>query len=166
MTQPTPNYDLVRVRGTYRNPDGSNAVGSVRFLPTVVVRDVVTNIIVVPGKPLIFDLVNGELDRFIPATDDPDLTPTGWVYKVHEKVPGGRKFDMEAPIATNPGGIFMASVPPAISILSNSSYVSLDELNGMIVGYFNEHPWIVVLEPGDPDPTDLEDGVLVVRLLA
>lgn len=103
-------WDLVNITGTYIGRDGVPCVGSVILSsPQLVLRSGT----IVPAADIVFDLVNGVFSGQIPATDDPNAAPTGWVYTVTENVPGGRQgFQIVAP-HTSPG-IDLSTVVPVI----------------------------------------------------
>lgn len=74
----------VSVHGQIIDPDTSlPAVGSVTFKTLTDLRDTVANIIYQPGiYTATLDLA-GEFTLILPATDSPDVTPTGWLYQVY-----------------------------------------------------------------------------------
>ncbi len=124
--------DLIRVQGKYLKLTGGPAGGTVSFDSSIVVVDSVNNEIIFP-IPLVVPLDgNGEFSIDIPATNDPDLLPSGWVYVVRENInnsPIIREFNMEVPFATpvdpitNIRTLNMADVVPAQSVEIVSSYV-------------------------------------------
>lgn len=74
------------VTGSYVGFDGEPALGEVHFYPTVSELRSASGVTILRStEPLVAVLVNGELSISVPATDDPDLTPTGWGYKVVER---------------------------------------------------------------------------------
>lgn len=91
------NLDLIRVHARFVRLDGVPAQGSVTFTPSTILIDHATNEIVGPVA------ITGTLDFdgrltgpdnqpgiLLPATDDPDLEPQGWTYKVDENITGVR----------------------------------------------------------------------------
>lgn len=108
MTYPT-GWDLVNVTGTYVARDGVPCAGSVTFSsPQLVLRSGT----IVPAADIVFTLnASGSFAGQIPATDDPNANPSGWVYTVSENVPGGRQgYQIVAP-HTSPG-IDLSTVIP------------------------------------------------------
>lgn len=74
------------VTGSYVGFDGEPARGEVHFYPTVSQLMTESGVSVLRStEPLVGELVDGELSISVPATDDPDLTPAGWGYRVVEK---------------------------------------------------------------------------------
>jgi len=73
----------VTLHGEILDPSsGDPAVGSVQFIILHELRDVVDNIIYSPTTyTATLDLL-GEFTIVLPATDNPDITPVDWVYKV------------------------------------------------------------------------------------
>lgn len=94
------NYQRVWVRGTFIDLGGNPKTGAVTFAPAPsVLLDLVPKLIIsgrVFTAPL--DSVTGSFAVALPATDDPDITPTAWTYRVTE--PTGRSYDISVPLAT------------------------------------------------------------------
>jgi hypothetical protein len=102
-------WDLVTVTGTYIGKNGVPCAGSVTFSsPQLVLRSGT----VVPAADIVFDLnSSGAFSGQVPATDDPNAQPTGWLYTVTENVPGGRQGLLIAAPNASPG-IDMSTVVP------------------------------------------------------
>lgn len=88
MTLPE-SWALVPVTARYAYLDGSTPVGSVRFDSARVV--IVGDVVVVPRRIVARLDAEGCIALDLPATNDPDLSATGWEYTVTEFFPGGRK---------------------------------------------------------------------------
>ena len=126
-------WDLVNITGTYIGRNGVPCVGSVTLSsPQLVLRSGT----IVPAADIVFDLVNGVFSGQIPATDDPNAQPSGWVYTVTENVPGGRQgYQIVAP-HTSPG-IDLSTVVPVTMPMPPTfgfPYVTLSQLAGTVVG--------------------------------
>lgn len=82
-------WDLVNITGTYIGKNGVPCVGSVTLSsPQLLLRSGT----IVPAADITFTLnSSGSFTGQIPATDDPNAQPSGWVYTVTEDVPGGRQ---------------------------------------------------------------------------
>lgn len=84
------NVSTVTVTGRWGPSSGATTVptGRVTFVPNVQLKDSGTGLILVP------DSVTGVLDNtgaisvVLMATDDPDLSPSGWQYTITEAVSG------------------------------------------------------------------------------
>lgn len=131
-------WDLVNITGTYIARDGTPCTGSVTLSsPQLVLRSGT----IVPAADIIFDLVNGTFSGQIPATDDPNAQPSGWVYTVTENVPGGRQgYQIVAP-HTSPG-IDLSTVIPVLMPMPPTfgfPYVTLSQLaapgGSALIGY-------------------------------
>ena len=114
------SWGTVRVYGTYTLRTGDPAAGSVIFhSPQVVVVDGVT---VVP-RNIICELdSDGFFEYDLPATDDADIAPDGWVYTVRERFDGGGgrpAYEISVPLAG--GDINLATVAPAIAVDEKST---------------------------------------------
>lgn len=126
-------WDLVNVTGNYVGKNGVPCVGSVTFSsPQLVLRSGT----IVPAADIVFTLVNGSFSGQIPATDDPNANPVGWVYTVTENVPGGRQgYQIVAPHAS--AGIDLSTVVPVTMPMPPTfgfPYVTLAQLAGTVVG--------------------------------
>ena len=133
-------WDLVNVTGTYIGKNGVPCVGSVTFSsPQLVLRSGT----IVPAADIVFNLVNGTFSGQIPATDDPNANPVGWVYTVTENVPGGRQgYQIVAPHASS--GIDLSTVVPVTMPMPPTfgfPYVTLSQLaapgGSSLIGYQN-----------------------------
>src|SRR5918993_5252108 len=75
------------------------AVGTVTFHLPYPLRDSPDNVIVGPKK-IPVTLVNGEFTTELPCTDDPDISPINWAYKVVISTDIWKtSFDIQIPIA-------------------------------------------------------------------
>lgn len=82
----------VSVHGEILDLDGlTPAVGTVTFKTLTELRDTVANIVYEPATWVETLDVNGEFTVSLPATDSPDVTPTGWLYQVHISTTTWRK---------------------------------------------------------------------------
>lgn len=108
------DYGKVTVTGRYVYLDGTPVQGSVKFTGKVVATSAATDTIIVPATVVANLDENGEISVDLPATDDPDIAPGGWTYKVTETFPkgGGRTFEMDVPIAAAGLGIDLSDVAP------------------------------------------------------
>lgn len=108
-----PEYNTVEVRGGYVYLDGAPAEGSVNFTGKAIAVAAASHTVIVPTT-LSVNLVNGAFSIQLPATDDADVQPNGWTYKVEETFSrgGGRTFEMEVPLASATDGIDISSVAP------------------------------------------------------
>lgn len=77
------------VTGTFTDRAGNACVGRITFSSRQVV--VIDGVVVIP-KSIATPLVNGSIPVgfTLPATNDPDLSLTGWAYTVKEAFPSGR----------------------------------------------------------------------------
>ncbi len=106
------HLDLVTVTGQVLTLDGQPAVGKITFDTAVQLVDTTTGQAIFP-LPLTVRLDgSGTFTIDLPATDDPDLAPTGWTYQVTVDVTGSkrRQFPLEIPVATaGPLELFLAA---------------------------------------------------------
>lgn len=74
---------MVNLHGEILDGDGvTPAVGTVRFQIIQELRDTVANIIYAPTEYLATLDLNGEFTISLPTTDNPDVTPLDWTYRV------------------------------------------------------------------------------------
>lgn len=125
------DYNVIQVRGKYVYLDGSGASGSVKFTGKTVTVSTANDTIIVPTT-ITVNLVAGAFTVNLPATDDPDITPTGWTYEVTEMLSGGggRTYDIAVPISALSTGIDLSDVAPAVpSSGDTTTYVTLTAFN-------------------------------------
>lgn len=120
---------------------GSPARGYVRFTPSTSLTDADTGEVVVPAS---FDAMldsDGVLDIDLPATDDPDLEPTGWTYKVTEKINGRkfREYHIEIPVAGGDVDLVDAVPPGTASAGDAASYARTSAVDAAIEGRQRRH---------------------------
>lgn len=98
------NFTRVTVTGTYVDLEGSPLSGKITFTPSppaLLNPDVPVTI---KAIVLSANLDNaGSFSLALPATDDPDIAPVKWTYRVVD--PAGQQYDLEVP-AGSPGGTF------------------------------------------------------------
>lgn len=116
------NWTIVPVSGQYLYVDGTPAQGQILFsAPSVVLADGSA----IFSKPLIGVLsANGQLSINLPATNDPDTSPTGWAYQVTEMIVGqipNRSYFVQ--IDYQAGSIDLPSLAPVVSF--NEMYPSI-----------------------------------------
>lgn len=108
------SYNRVPVRGRFVDLKGDPVAGSLSFTPTVGSMLVPGEKVTVIGTPLLVWLVDGQFETHIPATNDPDVIPTGFLYLVQEKFNGvqGRTYQIAVPLEGIDGGLDLSVVVP------------------------------------------------------
>lgn len=94
------DFATTRVFGTFVNPNGTAAKGTVTFVPNLTkpLRSASTSTMVVPTALQVTLDAAGLLDADVPSTNDPDITPTGWTYHVVVRLTSlEREFDLSVP---------------------------------------------------------------------
>lgn len=108
-----PAIPTVVVTGTYRGPDGRGLSGTVTFSGPGLLTFHASDLFI--AGPVVARLdENGYFSVRLPATDAPDMNPTGWAYTVKENltgVTGSRTFPMMLPKGTGP--IDLADIAPS-----------------------------------------------------
>src|SRR5688572_10684880 len=103
----------VTVHGEILDLDNATpAVGTVTFKTLTELRDTVDNVIYEPATWVETLDVNGEFTIVLPATDSPDITPTGWNYQVSISTTGWRRtFYFSLPTTLAPAVEFADLIP-------------------------------------------------------
>ncbi|QAX93274.1 tail fiber protein [Streptomyces phage Vash] len=122
MTALPNEIPTVRVTGTYRGPDGRALKGTVTFTGPSLLTFPESNLFL--AGPVVATLdesgqiidADGNVGVHLPATDSPDMNPTGWTWTVKENltgVVGARTYSMVLPKDTLDNVIDLADVAPA-----------------------------------------------------
>lgn len=102
---------LVEVRGDFSVPSGPPSTGTVEFYPRV--SSIQSNTEIISAGVTLAELDdNGMFSVFMQATDAPGFLPTGWTYRVIEKIDGRlwRVYDIAVPSASQGTGIDLVTV--------------------------------------------------------
>ncbi len=111
------NFNTGHVRGAYVDLAGKPIVGSVIFTAKASrLVDPSEQLIILP-VPLEVPLVNGALSKDLPATDDPDIIPTGFTYQVTEKFVGGLTYSIELPAGASVDLSSVVKVSPSGGVI-------------------------------------------------
>ncbi|MDX3027492.1 hypothetical protein [Streptomyces scabiei] len=107
-----PGLSTVTVTGTYKHPDGTPYTGRLVFRPEPDILTSATRGVLVLGDVEVALDNNGAFTVDLLATDDPDVTPTGWTYTVFERWHDaiGRNYPISLPAAAP--GVDLASIAP------------------------------------------------------
>lgn len=109
MTNPTSGWDPVPVTGKWLNIDQSPKSGKIRF--TLTARVIMTDgtAIYPRGGTITATLgaETGSIATAFPASDDPNIAPTGWKVKVEEQLTdgSGQTYYIEPKLADLPDGV-------------------------------------------------------------
>ena len=105
----------VTVAGTYVDFAGDPRVGTVTFTPPAWLQAVASNMTVVPSSIVATLDADGSFSVSVPASDDPDLTPT-FTYTVVESFKGdqARSYSIDVPYDTA-GVLYLPDVSPVAS---------------------------------------------------
>lgn len=105
----------IAVQGEILDLDNSTpAVGTVTFRTLTELRDTAANVVYEPATYTATLDGLGQFSLDLPATDSPDVTPSGWLYQVHISTTTWRStFYISLPATLAPSVDF-ADLPPAI----------------------------------------------------
>lgn len=110
----------VTVTGSFRKPDGSAASGKVMFTPSA--RLVTTNDDLVVPDPVVATLDgSGDVSVSLPATDDVDVSPSGWTWLVEERIEN-QKRSYSMVLASSPSTVDLADVAPVDPVSPTTTY--------------------------------------------
>ena len=163
MPGPTPNFDVVSVHGKYVGADGTMPSGSVVFEidPTRLV-DAAALTTIVPF-PIRVELINGEFTADIPATDDPDIAPDGFTWRVTEDFFGGQIYHIEVPVALAGTGLDIADVVPADVSSGTATGITRAEFDALQDQVDTLGGKMVAVPTGTGDFSTQPDGTLWVE---
>ena len=96
-----PGLSTVTVTGTYKHPNGTPFTGKLTFRPEPVILTSGTYGTLILGTVEAVLDTNGAFTIALLATDDPDVSPVGWTYRVTERWRDavGRSYPMSLPQA-------------------------------------------------------------------
>lgn len=124
MTLPG-NITTIRVTGQFLSPTGTPIQGTVAFVPSVDLTDTGAAVLIPSGRVTVTLDTNGAFSVVLPATDDPDLQPTGWTYTVLERVADlGRSYSISLPSALAPT-VDLSTLAPVASVVPVLNPVTL-----------------------------------------
>lgn len=96
-----------------------------------------TPTLVLGEKPIIKSVVGGACTIAVPATDDPDVVPNGFTYRIVEKINGrpDKEYYIEVPLAEAPS-IDLATIAPVAESLGQPvtlvTYAALEAITGEV----------------------------------
>ncbi|GAP46889.1 polysaccharide deacetylase family protein [Streptomyces azureus] len=143
-----PGLSTVTVTGTYLHPNGTPYSGRLVFRPEPeVLTSAAHGTLVIGDVEVVLDN-NGQFTVSLLATDDPDVTPVGWTYRVTERwydTPG-RSYPLSLPAAAP--AVDLADVAPTAP--SEGEYVVVTGPAGPAGPAGPEGPEGPQGDPGDP----------------
>lgn len=119
-----PPFPYRTVVGTYTSPDGAAVAGDLRFIPSTAVYDAAGNV-VVPALPITVALdAYGQFDVDLLVTDDPDVNPSGWTWRLTELFSPQREWEFQIP-STAPSTVNIADLTPVVTTDVTWAYATL-----------------------------------------
>ncbi|MEV6436327.1 hypothetical protein [Streptomyces anulatus] len=121
------NYSTVLVFGRYIDFAGAPAQGTVTFEPSLkYVKDPSADVLILSTALVATLDGTGAFSIEIPATDDPDVTPSGFTWNVTEHLNGRtwRTFSISVPQDTPAPGIDLVTVAPVLPADQVSNFVT------------------------------------------
>lgn len=124
-----PSLTVKTLHGRYSAlPSGSAPTGTVDFVAPAVLRVAADDTIVLPTV-YTATVTGGEFSIGLPASDDPEISPTSWTYEVVERLTGHpiRRYRIAVPIATV-GTLELADIAPATTVVPSASYATTADI--------------------------------------
>ena len=112
---------LVALEGTFKNYLGDAIAGQVQFTLSDMLRNSISDQMVVPSTVAVTLDANGAFSTTLPSTNDADVIPE-FEYTVEEAFPDGRTYTITLPAATV-GTLNLADISPVPTI--DTTYVGL-----------------------------------------
>lgn len=129
----TPNWNIINVTATYVDYSGNPLSGTVTFTPQIPTdaKDGVYKQIIVPLAITATLDGSGHISVNLPASDDPDITPTGWTYQVVEAIGTFlHTYSITVPVSTV-GSLDLSSIAEAVASSGLASYTLLSTTNAL-----------------------------------
>lgn len=117
MSAPSASWTMIELRWKFVNVDGTIPTGFIEALPYVQ-KFVVTGdpgLEVLGIKPILAKVgFDGTASMSVPASDDTDVSPNGFTYRITERILGfpETSYHIEAPIAKAGTGIDVSNISP------------------------------------------------------
>lgn len=139
MPTPSPSWNTVRVYGTWRNHDGSKKAGKYTVTMPVRVTNATDDVIFPAGTfGDSLDTANNSQPSMsvqVPASDDPDNTPSGWQVTVNVTFTDGatpEKYTLSVPLASAGPGINLRTVvPDSPQIIPEPQVLVFNQVSGL-----------------------------------
>jgi hypothetical protein len=121
---PIGNLNTVTVVGKYVLLNGQAASGTVTFKSTTVLVDAAAHEVVMPVDITASLDGTGSISLDLPATNDPDISPSNFTYTVVENITGttGRTYSIQVPYNTS-GNLDLSTIAPVSPSSGGSTYV-------------------------------------------
>lgn len=116
----------ITVQGTYKNPDGSAAQGTVTFQLNQVLQDSLGHTLA-DRAPIVVTLVAGVASALLYATDDPTTQPVGATYSVTESITNAPRRSYSISVPRLGGTINLDTVAPVSTVSPTAQTRSLSD---------------------------------------
>ena len=167
MTNPTSGWDQIPVTGKWLNIDGTPKSGKIKFtLSQRIIASDGTAIYPRGGSMLAtLGTETGSISVNFPASDDPNISPTGWSIKVEEQLSdgSGQTYYIQPTLALLPGGLNLNAVvvpdtapaaPPPVYMRGVAGGVAALDADGNVIDADGN---VITGGAGATDLTDLAD---------
>lgn len=108
------NVTTITVTGQYLDGTGAAVRGSVTFTLDTPLLDAGDAVIIAPTDYTVPLDATGSFSVSLPATNDPDLDPSGFTWEVRENFDGGRTYSIELPENLAPA-VDLSILAPALA---------------------------------------------------
>ena len=145
------NLTLVEVTGRFLDQNGSPVRGTVTFTPNVFLLDAGESVVVTDSQVTVTLDSTGSFAVDLSTTNDPDVTPNGWVWTLTPNFDGFQSFSFElpanlaptvditvlSPALPNPDPVYSyvlvsaVGAPSGVAPLDSNSLVPLVHIDGI-----------------------------------
>jgi len=124
----TPDLSTITLTGTYVDLQGNPVAGRVTFTPQSIIKDTDQNQIIINSTISATLNGSGSFSVVLPVSDDSDVAPTPFAYRVEEVFPGGRSFFIAIP-AGGASTQDIADIAPSVSNEEAANFVTQSQYN-------------------------------------
>ena len=128
----TPDLQTCTLTGSFVDVNGDTVNGSIRFTPISIVIDTDQNQILI-NRAITATLVSGAFSIVLPTTNDSDVSPQPFAYKVEEIFSGGRTYYIVLPTGT--GTVDLADLSAAVDSATAAAYVTQTQYSSLNATY-------------------------------
>lgn len=123
------------VVGNYVDISGNPIRGSISFTPETILIERTLNVILIPKAITVILDATGSFSIVLPVTNDPDVSPQPFTYKITENFASGRTFSIALPISLAGLTVDIADLLPAVLLGGSAIYITTDQYIAILARY-------------------------------